>query len=642
MMLKSRLFKVIVLSAILANLVCSILFAGNPGKRNHSEQIQFKKYWENSKYIEEYLKKADESYKNYMNQEFDSFFEIDVIMQSPNYGKETEDNILIVVYRNLYNPLTKSHFKTYVNDLEVEGYSIKLVTATNNNDHVAFRNYISQEWNDNFIQGAFLIGGLPVAWYEMPMFNDEGDTTGWNFFPCDLYFMDTDGDWIDEKGNTGIYDDHTGAVSPDMWVSRLYTPTMTYHDLDETILVSRYLQKNHDYREGTLRLKNQALCYVQEDWAGPPEESEVYILYDEVCFQNQDFFGADITAADYRSRVRASANNKYEWLYLAAHSDATYHGFKDEPFVSREIDDIDVQVLFYLNFNCSAALFTHNDCLCSWYVMQEPYGLFSLGSSKPGSMVCQAEYYIGLSGGSTLGDAYLFWGFTYFDVHRDWHYGLICMGDPTLKISRFMKNPGPKFCYAISPDRDVVIEQKDPIFKWTKTDNADYYKLVIEQDQFVWTSDEITDTTFQIPDNILQHNLTYNWTVKAYSDTVCIDFSQMRAFKFNDPTNTSVSQLTNPNSMPHELKIIGNYPNPFNASTTISFIAPNTQPISVNVYNILGQNIKTLIQHEKANGKQNVTWDGTDDFDKIVSSGIYFCKISDGNTFKIKKMFFLQ
>lgn len=640
--MKIRLLLVVILTVILANVIFSVLFAADQEKRNLSKKFQFRELWDNTERIEQYLKKADESYKNYMNQEFDSFFEIDVKMQSTNYGIETANNILIVVNQKQYNPRTINNFKTYFNDLEAEDWSVKLVTSTNNNDHVAFRDYLSQECNDNFIQGTFLIGGLPVAWYEMPMINDEGDTTAWNFFPCDLYFMDTDGDWIDNEGDNGIYDDHTGAVAPDIWVGRLYTPTMTYHGANENLLVSRYLNKNHDYRAGTLRLKDQALCYVQKDWAGPPNESEVYILYDEVYYHNQGFFGADVTASDYRSRVRASANNKYEWLYLAAHSDANYHEFKDEAFESIEIDDIDVQVLFYLNFNCSAALFTHDDCLCSWYVMQDPYGLLSIGSSKPGSMVCQKDYYVGLSSGNTFGNAYLFWGLTYFDQYRDWHYGLVFMGDPTLKIGRFMTNPGPKFCYAISPDRNVFINEKSPIFKWTTTDNADYYKLIFENDHSVWISEQITDTLFQLPDTVLQHNTIYSWTVKVYSDSECIDFTQVRTFKFIDPTYTSISHLSHPHSVANELTIFGNYPNPFNASTTISFMVPNSQPISVDVYNVLGQKINTLIQHKNMNGRQTVIWNGTDDFGRAVASGIYFCKISNRNKSKFMKMFFLK
>jgi len=637
---KYQLVRATIAPLLIAYLLCTIILDASPETRNHSEKLQFNKFWETEEIMSDYLKKADEGYQNYINTEFDDEFEIDVIKQSPNYGKATEENYLIVVYQKLYNPATRDHFMTYINDLESEGWSVKFVTCTNNGDHVVFRDYLIQEWNDNYIRGSFLIGGLPVAFYEMPMLNDDGDTTRWNFFPCDLYFMDTDGEWIDNHRDNGIYDDHTGAVYPDMWVGRLYTPTMTYNVESESQLVERYLDKIHKYREGTLRLKDQALCFSTKDWAGPPHQSEVYIIYDEVGFYNEGINGVSLTVDEYRYQIRASTNNKYEWMYLAAHSGAAHHEFKDGIFRSEEIDEIDVQVLFYLNFNCSAALFTYDNCMCSWYVMQEPYGLFSIGSSKPGSMVCQADYYIGLDAGSTFGDAYLFWGLTYFEM-RDWHYGLILIGDPTLKISRFMANPSPKFCYALSPDRDEVITAASPPFRWTVTDSADYYILIIEDDQLIWTSENIMDTLYQIPDDVSQNNKTYSWTVKAYSSLECIDFSQPRYFTYIDQA-TSVEQFANRETMPQELTIIGNYPNPFNSSTTISFFVPDRQPITVKVYNALGQNVKTLVNHEFLIGKQTVFWDGTNESNKVVPSGLYFCRISDGNVVRVKKMLYIQ
>lgn len=624
-------------------IVCSLfngLLSAKPDSRYQSERIRLDKFWETEEIMSDYLEEAEEAYQNYLSIELDQDFETNVIYQSPDYGKSTSENYLIVVYQKLYNPATRAPFMTYIDDLESEGWSVKFVTCTNTGDHVVFRDYLIQEWDVNYIRGSFLIGNLPVAFYEMPMLNDDGDTTGWNFFPCDLYFMDTDGEWIDNERDNGFYDDHTGAVYPDMWVGRLYTPTMTFHDVTETQLVKRYLQKVHDYRKGTLRLKDQALCYVTKDWAGPPDESEVFIIYDEVGFYNEGILGANVTVADYRHRIRASTNNKYEWMYLAAHSSATYHNFKDGDFFSSEIDEIDVQVLFFLNFNCSSALITANDCLCSWYVMQEPYGLLSIGSSKPGSMVCQADYYIGLSSGNTFGDAYLFWGLSYFEM-RDWHYGLILIGDPTLKISRFMTKPGPHFCYALSPDRDEVVNDVAPVFRWTVTDSTDYYKLVIENDQLSWTSENIQDTSYQIPTDVLQPKQTYQWSVKAYSGLECTDFSQPRYFTYLDQAS-SIEQFASRGSLPQELTIIGNYPNPFNSSTTISFVVPKRQPVTMNIYNARGQEIRTLLDHEWLNGKQSIYWNGTDRLSQIVPSGLYFCRISDGDVVRVKKMLFVR
>ena len=476
---------------------------------------------------------------------FDDEFRLSLVDQTPGYGTTPSGNILVILNQKLYNPVTLDDIETYKNDLESEGYSVSIVLSTNSNDPAALRNFLYQEWTTNNIDGAFLIGQLPVAWYEMAITNDDGDTTGWDQFPCDLYFMDLDGEWLDNMNRQGVWDDHTGALEPDIWIGRLYTSTMTYHGVNETMLVERYLTKVHQYREGTLRLKNQGFSYVAEDWAGFHMENEVFKLYDEVTFVN-DGINGNVTAADYRQRIRATTNNKYEWMYLAAHSSPTDHYFKDGLFNSEEIEPLDVQILFYLNFNCSAARFTEDNCLCNWYVMQDPYGLLSVGSTKSGSMLDQYDYYEQIAAGHTFGEAFKYWGVRHFEI-RDWHYGMVCIGDPTLKISRFMANPGPRFCYAITPERDAFINSATPIFKWTTADSVDKYMVEVSHgDQIIWISNQIPDTLIQIPEGFLQRGFSYNWTVKAYSGTECIDFTQKRTFTIIDTTEGIISEFINP------------------------------------------------------------------------------------------------
>ncbi len=501
-----------------------------PQKINYDN---FKKYWEESDFAIKYLENEIRNYNEYMtNTKFDRKFELKVKEQSLQYGTSNNQNILVIINQKLYNPLTMDDLDVYKNDLESEGYSVKIVTSTNSCDPKAFRDYLIQEWTNNNINGAFLIGGLPVSWYELPMYNEEHtDTTGWDLFPCDLYFMDLDGQWLDNERNNGIYDDHTGNVEPDIWVGRLYTPTMTYHNVNESELVERYLIKDHLYREGKLRLKNQGFSYVDKDWAGFHMENEVFKLYNDVTYVNDGINGS-VTASDYRKRIKEATNNKYEWMYLAAHSSPTDHYFKDGLFNSKEIEALPVQVLFYLNFNCSAARYTDNDCLCNWYVMEEPYGLLSIGSTKGGSMIDQYDYYEPLSKGHTFGEAYKYWGVRHFEV-RDWHYGLTCIGDPTLKLSRFMSKSGPRFCYAVSPQNFAKMDSTNPTFVWTKADSANKYILEIYKgSSTIWFSNYVSDTLLEVPEDLLKHGFKYKWRVKAYSDNdICVDFTQFREFR---------------------------------------------------------------------------------------------------------------
>ncbi len=70
-----------------------------------------------------------------------------------------------------------------------------------------------------------------------------------------------------------------------------------------------------------------------------------------------------------------------------------------------------------------------------------------------------------------------------------------------------------------------------------------------------------------------------------------------------------------------------NYPNPFNPETTISYNLPKAGPVKVEVYNLRGQLVKTLVNEVQAEGNQKVIWKGYNNQDKQVSSGIYLYKI---------------
>ncbi len=87
-----------------------------------------------------------------------------------------------------------------------------------------------------------------------------------------------------------------------------------------------------------------------------------------------------------------------------------------------------------------------------------------------------------------------------------------------------------------------------------------------------------------------------------------------------------------------------NYPNPFNPSTTISFsVTQNSDFVTLEIYNIKGQKIKTLIHNEFAKGTHSIIWSGDDEFNKPVSSGVYLYRLNvNGKTEAIKKCLLLK
>jgi len=85
------------------------------------------------------------------------------------------------------------------------------------------------------------------------------------------------------------------------------------------------------------------------------------------------------------------------------------------------------------------------------------------------------------------------------------------------------------------------------------------------------------------------------------------------------------------------------YPNPFNPSTTIEFSINNDSRVKLSVYNIKGQKVKTLANNEFGRGNHSIIWDGYDESNKFVSSGVYYYKLTvNGKTRAVKKCMLLK
>jgi hypothetical protein len=85
-----------------------------------------------------------------------------------------------------------------------------------------------------------------------------------------------------------------------------------------------------------------------------------------------------------------------------------------------------------------------------------------------------------------------------------------------------------------------------------------------------------------------------------------------------------------------------NYPNPFNPETTISYHIAQPGMVKLNIYNIKGQKVKTLVNENNAVGDYNILWNGIDDNGKDVSSGIYFYRLESNDYTSTKKMILMK
>ena len=89
-------------------------------------------------------------------------------------------------------------------------------------------------------------------------------------------------------------------------------------------------------------------------------------------------------------------------------------------------------------------------------------------------------------------------------------------------------------------------------------------------------------------------------------------------------------------------ELIGNYPNPFNPETTISLTLAVESMLRIEIYNIKGQKVRTLVNREYIAGKHNVVWNGTDDNGLNVASGVYFYQLRVGEITQTKRMLLMK
>ena len=93
---------------------------------------------------------------------------------------------------------------------------------------------------------------------------------------------------------------------------------------------------------------------------------------------------------------------------------------------------------------------------------------------------------------------------------------------------------------------------------------------------------------------------------------------------------------------PLETALIGNYPNPFNPSTAISYSLKESGRATLFIYNALGQKVRTLVDGPRAAGKYTARWDGKDETGKKVSSGVYYYRLIIGKFIQTKKMVMVE
>jgi hypothetical protein len=336
--------------------------------------------------------------------------------------------VLVIVNSSILSGI-QSSINQYKADLESEEYKVNIISIENGTPS-DLKALLQKKLSDNLV-GAFLIGDLPIAWFER-----QDKDEGYLKFPTDFFYMDLDGSWIDADGN-GVFDKHengNGNKQPEIWIGRL-TPNGFGNQID---LINNYFRKDHVYRKNQLVLSYRALVYE----AG--REMEEVKEYQSERYGVDKIYGDNITFVPYD---KSSSNDYlqklsegYQLIYLSVHSGSKTHCFRPECslFSSENIYSIDPKSFFYLLHACSASRYTENEYLGGAYVFAPSYGLTVIGTTDTGALLITNYLFSQISQNKSLGDAYKNWIFELVSSDHFCETSPICqytfLGDPTLEI----------------------------------------------------------------------------------------------------------------------------------------------------------------------------------------------------------------
>ncbi|HBB31659.1 MAG TPA: hypothetical protein DDZ80_03030 [Cyanobacteria bacterium UBA8803] len=435
-------------------------------------------------------------------------------------------DLLVLVAEAVYSAVAAS-LNQYVLDVGRDGYwaTVHVVKGGTPNQ---VRAYIKKFQP----VGVLMVGAIAVPWYQI-----DGDQ-----FPCDLYYMDTNGTWQDADAN-GLFDGHSGDLNPEIWVGRIYTPTANGNDAN---LINNYFARNHKFRLGMLGHGRSALAYVDDDWTG----------FDD-CGFDELFPASSITkytnpATTDADLYKAEVNSMRSWVQLCAHSWPQGHALRvgdtneyiQVPYFR---DTNPPNAHFYNLFCCGPGKFTEDNYLAGWYIFDQSgggtnLGLGAIASAKSGSMLFFEDFYRPMGQGKVIGDAFVDWwkarGPEHEDWERYWFYGLVLLGDPTLT---WWKGAVPK---PEQPQPGDVFDHwpRKMQFRWDPV-NLDNVKYTLEVDAYgavngKWS--EETNQSFLVYHDISGITLNHTfvgaqrgrWRVRANVDGTACSWSPWSYFQF--------------------------------------------------------------------------------------------------------------
>ncbi|MDP8220270.1 MAG: T9SS type A sorting domain-containing protein, partial [Candidatus Stygibacter frigidus] len=118
---------------------------------------------------------------------------------------------------------------------------------------------------------------------------------------------------------------------------------------------------------------------------------------------------------------------------------------------------------------------------------------------------------------------------------------------------------------------------------------------------------------------------------------------QLGRLTASDDVDIIVTEVSEDNNeLPVVTALTGNYPNPFNPETTIKMALKTNGLVRIDIYNVRGQMVRTLVNEYMDAGNHDIIWNGVDDHGQKLGSGVYFYNMKFGKYTSTKKMILMK
>lgn len=476
---------------------------------------------------------------------------------------------------------------------------------------------------------------------------------------CDLYFADLTGDWdVDGDGIWGERYDDNADFTPELLVGRL--------PVNDSVEVSNYISKLIAYEtapgDGDLSYLSKTFFFSSDemrDYGTNGQHGRIAEAF-PAWFDVDTANGVEMSSGDDPAptnvggpqavdilssgygiiniiahggnggyTVRSSGYNSFPKSFIVADSGASSNGDL------RRLAEND-KVGFYYSLACATGGFDKD---------QPPFN-----ETLPNTV----QAFIGLPHAGAVGFvAYSRWGWvgsshllqkTFFDTlfahpdrpaveamnasrlvyyyYRDLALGQNYFGDPAMKV--YTNTPNPLAISTSLEENNLVVtiaSGTDPV------GNCLLVATGANDSRQEYVSDANgtvrIDLSSSFADSCMLAAVDQGYLVarKVYSPTIATDV--------DDGTGTG---------LPTTFALHQNYPNPFNPATTIAFELPERSHVRLELFNVLGQRVRSLVDGTMSAGVHTAEWDGRNDAGKNVASGVYFYRLETGSWSDVRKM----